>query len=660
MSREASEKKLKAFLKRRLSAGINADPESLADKSENGFPEEPLPTGAEEQRAVSCPLSDAEMNGTDSDALVWIREGQVEVQNPTEPGGRARILSTDKLRLYVNGRLVTGIALVSETDQIAVEPVVERSEPELRLKVSPNGLEAHLTIRPGRTVEYLPVDQEPQFRLQLTAESHIVEIAPPTYESAVELLAHEGVEFGIDYPYLEKIFNEPIEGTYLVARGRPPQPGEPDRVEFFFSLHPFMEKADSKDNIDFRELRQLQSVGPGTCLAVLQRGTAGVPGTTVRGKKLPPPPQRRLKLVAGLGTQLLDEGTKVEATNHGLPTVETSATNYVFKVEPVFVQEGDLTILEGNVRFRGSVQIKGNVHEGMIIEATENVLITGSVNQGKISTAGHLQIKGNVFASSIQAGHASCNLLKKVRPQLQEVTHQVSLLVSLADQVQKSTGFQELDLPFRLLVLNLIEIKFPRLRGQVFDLCTSIREIAPTMPTKIQELVDLLENNFTGLNLAHFANLQSLQEFYAKLNFICGCSETAVAASADLRLPYAVNSRIEATGRVFITGSGTYHCTVVAGGDVYINGVLRGGTIVAEGNVHIEEAGSQIGVATWIKVSGNRKISIARVHPEVVVQVGPRRYQLSEPKEFFKARMLHNDRLDIQGLNRDREPHQDQ
>lgn len=120
-----------------------------------------------------------------------------------------------------------------EADQIVVEPVVERLEPELQLEISPDGLEAHLIIKCGRVLEYVPADQGPRLNLMLEAEARIREVIPPTQEMALDLISRKGVRFGINYPYLKEIFDQPVEGSYLVARGKPPRPGEPDRVEYF-------------------------------------------------------------------------------------------------------------------------------------------------------------------------------------------------------------------------------------------------------------------------------------------------------------------------------------------------------------------------------------------------------------------------------------------
>lgn len=664
MSGQDTEKKLKAFLKSlfhtKAEPGVKVRPEgpetvagpsSKPEAGRNRSPVQTTHTPGGTAPAEDSPLTDGGNHG-----LVWIEGGRVQVRNPVGDGRRARIGATNKLQLLINGQPVTGMALLTEADQIVVEPVVEHLEPELQLEISPDGLEAHLTIKCGRVLEYVPADQGPQFNLMLEAEARIREVIPPTKEMALDLINRKGVRFGINYPYLKEIFDQPVEGSYLVARGRPPRPGEPDRVEYFFALSPFVEKdGDRGEPFDFREIRQLQSVEAGDCLAVLRRGTPGEPGNTVRGDVILPPKQESIELIAGPGTRLLDEGLRVVATTSGLPTARVSRNRVVFSVQPVFVHEGDLTPQDQNIRFRGNVHIKGNVGEGMTVEAAENVLVAGTVNQAKIAAVGHLQVGGNVFASNLQAGCSLCCSLQTIRPQLEQITQSLELLIHLARELMKSPVFQEVNVTFNLLVLNLIEVRFPRLRAQVYDLCTRIRKTAPAMPDELKDLVNLLERNFTGV--VQFGDIQDLEELYHKSSFICSCLENETTSCADASLPYAVNSRIEATGRVFIFGKGIYHCTVIAGGDVDINGVLRGGFVLAKGNVYVKEAGSLLGVATRITVPENRKISIARAHADVVVQVGPRSYRLPQPMRLFKARLLQDGKLDLNGLSWDGESH---
>ncbi|AZK59010.1 hypothetical protein Daudx_0455 [Candidatus Desulforudis audaxviator] len=85
--------------------------------------------------------------------------------------------------------------------------------------------------------------------------------------------------------------------------------------------------------------------------------------------------------------------------------------------------------------------------------------------------------------------------------------------------------------------------------------------------------------------------------------------------------------------------------------------MLRGGFVLAKGNVYVKEAGSLLGVTTRITVPENRKISIARAHADVVVQVGPRSYRLPQPMRLFKARLLQDGKLDLNGLSWDGESH---
>jgi hypothetical protein len=54
----------------------------------------------------------------------------------------------------------------------------------------------------------------------------------------------------------------------------------------------------------------------------------------------------------------------------------------------------------GNVNFDGSVVVKGDVAEGMIIEALEDVIIHGNVIGATVKSMGGLTIKGGVMGSS--------------------------------------------------------------------------------------------------------------------------------------------------------------------------------------------------------------------------------------------------------------------
>lgn len=97
---------------------------------------------------------------------------------------------------------------------------------------------------------------------------------------------------------------------------------------------------------------------------------------------------------------------------------------------------------------------------------------------------------------------------------------------------------------------------------------------------------------------------------------------------SNINVAGVINSNISATGNIVIRGKGCFNSNVSAGGSVRINGVLRGGRVIAGGNVLIGEAGTEIGVKTIIEAGEKGLIWLGKCYEGVVVKIGKQSKQL--------------------------------
>ena len=114
-----------------------------------------------------------------------------------------------------------------------------------------------------------------------------------------------------------------------------------------------------------------------------------------------------------------------------------------------------------------------------------------------------------------------------------------------------------------------------------------------------------------------------------------------------LTASYVQNSVIRHTGPINITGVGSYYSSLHSGSTVTVEGVCRGGTIEANGDVRVKEfvfismttdttETSQI----RIKVPAESSIYFDLVHEDLVVQIGKLIYRFDQ--KMSKAKVTND------------------
>lgn len=235
----------------------------------------------------------------------------------------------------------------------------------------------------------------------LEAWMRIVPPMPIPVEDLRAALHKNGVVSGIDDEALQQLSTDPPVDGLLVARGTPPTPGTPARIEYYFSAEPIIlgPMETQTGRVDYREGSVIQNVVEGQVLARKLPGVPGNPGTSVTGQPIAPPPIKEVHLLAGKNVELSPDKLEAVSKVTGVPVVERNRIS----VRPVYtVDEVDFSV--GNINFQGSVVVKGGVNAGFIVRATENIEVRGYVEGGNIQAGGSVVIKGGVRnQSSIEA-----------------------------------------------------------------------------------------------------------------------------------------------------------------------------------------------------------------------------------------------------------------
>jgi len=580
-----------------------------------------------------------------ADGAAWVREGRVFVRDP-EPGGRPAVLiPAPEVQVLVNDREIAGPTEVRATERIEVIPRVREVPGRVTVQVAPDRLSATVELVPRRVERYHLVDSEPTPDLLLQVVADVELQCPLSYEEMLVRLVEQGVVRGINHALIKELVEKPREGRWVVAEGEAPLPPGDEWLEV-----PWLKESAGHpgERVDFRDFRRIPSVESGDLLAVRQPAAPGSPGMGVDGQPVPPPEPRRLTLKAGFGARLSEDGHSVVATVSGRPAIEEYGDVRVIRVDPVLVHEGDVDLNSGNIRFKGNVKILGNVQDGMTVQASGTVEILGLVSGAHIYAGGSvLIIRENVVSSAIQAGPPTAwkelaGLLEELHAQMKQL-YQAAHLLYVHPQV-KAQGVR-----YGHLVLVLLENKFTRIPVLV----GKVKAVTDASEVPVPPEMDLLWQKIRvlgGLRATDLPDEGALAALMGEVAAVASYLRSQEQKPTDVILKYAANSRIEATGKVLVTGQGCFNTNIYAGGSVEINGVFRGGEIVAGGRVNVREAGSELGVRTVIRVPENHAIKLGKAYENVLLRVGDQTALLAQLSLAVEARLDARGRLDVNAL----------
>ncbi len=252
-----------------------------------------------------------------------------------------------------------------------------------------------------------PVDADGRFEVTLAGDglSAYVDLYPPLGKGAPLdwiLLVEELERMGIVNILTEGLLRAVEEANLssrvvrhvLVAQGVPPKPPREARLEILFPLEGETRPSPEEEGpVDYRERSRISSVAPGDVLAVFEPALPGEPGVDVRGQIIPSLPAREVRLRPGNGVVLDEDGRTFRAAETGQPALEGE----VLRVDPVYEVRSDVDYGTGNIRFDGSVVVRGSVKEDFRVEAAFDIEVFGNLEAGEILAGRDADVHGGVL-----------------------------------------------------------------------------------------------------------------------------------------------------------------------------------------------------------------------------------------------------------------------
>ena len=218
------------------------------------------------------------------------------------------------------------------------------------------------------------------------------------------LLQQGVIEQCIDDKKISEFVDNPVYNIpYEVATAIYPEDGKDAYISYNFETDPKKLKAKVSETgkINYKELNQIQNVIADQPLAQKVLAERGKGGKTLFGRYLEAKNGKDMQVQLGANVYLDRDGVTIKAAIDG----EVMLFNNKITVEPVKYLDA-VNVKTGDIKFVGTVIIKGSVEEGYKVEAT-NIEVNGIVDKSRLEATGNIVVRQGIFGKGegfIKAG----------------------------------------------------------------------------------------------------------------------------------------------------------------------------------------------------------------------------------------------------------------
>jgi len=230
-----------------------------------------------------------------------------------------------------------------------------------------------------------------------------------SYETYMATFKQNRLVHGIKEEFLRHFVDQPIYNeNVIIAEGTPSVHGKDAYIQYNFETdeHKVRLREGSDGKIDFKELNIIQNVVENQPLAVKIPPEKGKSGWTVTGKMLDADDGKEISLPVGSNVHVSEDGATILATING----QVVMSNGLINIEPVYTVDGGVNLKSGNIDFRGTVMVNGDVEDGFFIKADGNIEVNGSVGKADLDAQGDIIIHQGINGKGEGRIHAGKSL----------------------------------------------------------------------------------------------------------------------------------------------------------------------------------------------------------------------------------------------------------
>lgn len=212
-------------------------------------------------------------------------------------------------------------------------------------------------------------------------------------DSALEEISKQ-IKYGLDINLVRKLISERhYNNKTLVATGEVAIDGEDGYIKYLFSDKTNTTPRMLEDgSVDFRNLDIIHNVRMGDILAELIHPTSGKQGTTVRGELIKCKNGKEAIFRYGKNVKVSEDGNKLIAEKDGQVRLEDGKV----VVNEVLEVKENVDNSTGNIKFNGTIKIRGNVITGFKVDSDGDVEIEGVVEGAEITSLGNIFLKRGI------------------------------------------------------------------------------------------------------------------------------------------------------------------------------------------------------------------------------------------------------------------------
>ncbi|MDR0454017.1 MAG: FapA family protein [Deferribacteraceae bacterium] len=223
-----------------------------------------------------------------------------------------------------------------------------------------------------------------------------------------ETISDEGIKVSVDKVAVEKAakmhHENYIVDHILFATGIPAHKGRDAVISVQFSAADKKPKLNADGTVDFKNIDNVIHAKKGDILITKRPATMGLKGLTVKNAEIIPHPGKDVDIFQGEGVMLNPTGTSYIALQDGYVEFK----NGLLAVHNVLFINKDVDFSTGNIKFNGTVHIRGDVLAGFKVVAKDDVIVEGVCGDCEIIAGGNIIIKTGIkgnFNNLFKAGN---------------------------------------------------------------------------------------------------------------------------------------------------------------------------------------------------------------------------------------------------------------
>lgn len=215
-----------------------------------------------------------------------------------------------------------------------------------------------------------------------------------TEEDIVDKLKKAGLRHGVKRKIITNFLENPEYcKDFIIAEATPPVEGRDASVKYYFNVNATAKpKLNEDGSVDFHQLGNIETVEAGAELAVLTPADHGRKGMSVQGTVLKPKKVKTMALHHGRNIRLSEDKRHLYAEVPGHVTL----VDEMVMLSDLYRVPANVDASTGDIKFKGSVEVAGNVNTGYRIEADGDVVVQGVVEGAVIKAGGNIVIKRGV------------------------------------------------------------------------------------------------------------------------------------------------------------------------------------------------------------------------------------------------------------------------